>query len=109
MYGTEIQTSVKHDIKIIYIVVNNSYYGTTYFNNKNNINIMSAIPTHNWCEFAKSLGLNSCIVKNPNKIRVALIEAINSRKSFLIDVHCSHKYSTPVEKYREQVRKSGVL
>ena len=109
MNGIEIQTAARYKLKIIYIVVNNGYYGATFFNNRNNIQEMSCLPTHNWAQFASALGLESCIVEDPKELEEALYLAVKSNKTFLLDVRCGYEYRPPLQEYTKQLKEFSIL
>ena len=95
MHGSEIKTAVKYNIDISFIVINNSYYGQTYFNNINNIKELSHIPDTDFYLFAKSLGLNSFKVTKSSDVESTIIESQEMKGPKLIEFIVDHKHITP--------------
>lgn len=109
MHGMEIQTAVRYRVDIIFIVFNNSYYGATYFNNRNNIDEMSQLPTHDWVKFAEAFGARGKRVFDTDDLKRTLAEARDARGPFVIDLVCSHLPDTPADEYKQRVRRAEVL
>jgi acetolactate synthase-1/2/3 large subunit len=101
MHGIEIQTAAKYNIDITYVVINNSYYGQTYFNNVNNLEELSDLPDHNFKLFAESLGLIAFRVEKPRDVEKVIETALNIKGPKLIEIICDHSYQTPIYPYKE--------
>ncbi|MTJ82865.1 MAG: thiamine pyrophosphate-binding protein, partial [Telmatospirillum sp.] len=109
MHGMEIQTAARYRRPVIYVVFNNSSYGATYFNNIHNIPEMSALPTHAWAMFARSLGAAGHRVTSLDELEEAVVAARAATGATVIDVLCSKLPETPAHRYKQNVKSSGVL
>ncbi|HLX54505.1 MAG TPA: thiamine pyrophosphate-binding protein [Aquella sp.] len=103
MHGVEIQTAARHNLDITFVVINNSHYGQTYFNNKANISRLSSLPEHNFALFAESLGVRSLRVTSPCELEAAIEKAINYAGTFLLDIVVGHEHVVPAYDYKEQM------
>lgn len=106
MHGSEIQTAVKYDIDITFVVINNSYYGQTYFNNINNIKELSHIPNTDFYLFAKSLGLTSYKVTKSSEVENTILESQKIKGPKLIEFIVDHKHVTPIYDYKKAIAES---
>ncbi|MDO4711050.1 MAG: thiamine pyrophosphate-binding protein [Peptostreptococcaceae bacterium] len=88
-------TAVEQDIPVIWIVMNNSAFGTIagleYSNYKTKFGTIFTTPdgdpyTPNWAEVAKAYGVEGIKISSADEFREALEKAIRSNKPFLLDV-----------------------
>ncbi|MBP6986006.1 MAG: thiamine pyrophosphate-binding protein [Alphaproteobacteria bacterium] len=104
MSGMEIQTAAKHDLNMTFIVMNNAYYGASYFNNIENIEYVTKIPDHDWATFARAFGLRSGTAHNEEELQEQLKMASEHQGPYLIDVKCDHKVRAPAKVYVAQLK-----
>ena len=109
MHGIELQTAVRYDRHIVYVIFNNSSYGATYFNNKKNIPEMSELPTHEWAKFAESFGAIGLRAASLQALEAGLQNARKHRGVTVIDVLCSKLPETPAYNYKQRVKDAEVL
>jgi acetolactate synthase-1/2/3 large subunit len=109
MHGVEIQTAVREQMKIVYVVINNGSHGNIYLGVKQNpvAAALTRLRTHDWAKFAQALGADGVVVDKPEDLRAALEEAFkpeydpgsspfNANKPYVIDVRCDPDAATPV-------------
>mgnify|MGYP000111787580 CR=1 FL=1 len=88
MHGMEIATAARYSIPVIFLVSNNGSYASVH----NRVQIKSAkgklgkLPLIDWCEFAKSIGADGCVVSKSSELDHAIERALNSSKPFVIDL-----------------------
>jgi acetolactate synthase I/II/III large subunit len=104
MHGMEIQTALRYRVDISYIVFNNSHYGATCFDNRNNIDEMSQLPTHDWVKFADAFGARGKRVFATDDLQRTLADARDAPGSFLNDLVCS----PPANEYKQRARRAEV-
>ena len=104
MHGMEIQTAARYNIPVIYVVINNSALGNVWLRAKDEGELaakLTELPDHDWAAFAKSLGVGSVTVRDPNDLPGAFERALSSNAAFLIEVKADKKYTTPIEPFAE--------
>ncbi|MDX9916745.1 MAG: thiamine pyrophosphate-binding protein [Gudongella sp.] len=88
-------TAVEQNIPVIWIVMNNSAFGTIagleYSNYKTRFGTVFTTPdgnpySPNWADVAKAYGVDSIKIASADEFKPALEEAIASNKPFLLDV-----------------------
>jgi|GEM_PF-655324 len=104
MSGMEIQTAAKHNLNVTFIVMNNAYYGASYFNNIENMEYVTKIPDHDWALFARAFGLKSGTARNDEELQEQLDIASAIQGPYLIDVKCDHKVRAPAKVYVAQLK-----
>lgn len=104
MHGMEIQTAARFNVPVVYVVINNSALGNVYLRavkeGQTPANL-TMLPDHDWAAFAKSLGLQSETVKEPQNLVTAFKRAFASNAPYLIDIKCDKKFPTPVQPFAE--------
>ncbi|TDR82746.1 thiamine pyrophosphate-binding protein [Paludibacterium purpuratum] len=101
MHGTEIQTAAKYNIDVTFVVINNSYYGQTYFNNIDNMKELSDLPDHDFSMFAQALGVPSFRVSSSDAVVETIMKAREIKGPKLIEFLVSHEHKTPIYDYKE--------
>ncbi|WP_309568792.1 thiamine pyrophosphate-binding protein [Paraburkholderia sp. BL6669N2] len=89
MHGMEIQTAARYDVKMLYIVLNNSAHGAVHIDAISKGSIperFTRLPSHNWAAFAASLGVAARRVERIQDLADALSEASRLNGPFLIEV-----------------------
>jgi acetolactate synthase-1/2/3 large subunit len=88
-------TAVEYNIPVIWIVMNNSAYGTIagleYSHYKTRFGTVFTTPdgkpySPNWAEVAKAYGVEAIRINSAEAFKPALDEALDSNKPFLLDV-----------------------
>lgn len=88
-------TAVEQNIPVIWVVMNNSAFGTIagleYANYKTKFGTVFTTPdgapyTPNWAEVAKAYGVDSIKIGSADEFKPALEKAIKSNKPYLLDV-----------------------
>lgn len=111
MQGMDVQTAARYGINVIFLVINNSALGNPYLRDKvigefeGNI---TKSPTHDWVNYAKSLGAEGLKVEKPEDLEKTFKKAleISKTKPVVIDVICDRDCTPPVEAY-EKNKKAG--
>lgn len=92
---SSLATAVEQNIPVIWIVMNNSAFGTIagleYSNYKTKFGTVFTTPdgnpyTPNWAEVAKAYGVEGIKISSADEFKGVLEEAIRSNKPFLLDV-----------------------
>jgi acetolactate synthase-1/2/3 large subunit len=99
MHGIEIQTAARYGLAIVFVVINNSALGNVYLRAKQmspSATALSILPTHDWSQFARSLGADGVVVDKPGDLKGAFERAFESGRTFIVDVRCDRDATTPV-------------
>jgi acetolactate synthase I/II/III large subunit len=99
MHGIEIQTAARHGLAIVYVVINNGALGNVYLRAKQMSPAaaeLSLLRTHDWAQFARSLGADGVVVEKPGDLVGAFEQAFASGGTFVVDVRCDRDATTPV-------------
>jgi acetolactate synthase I/II/III large subunit len=99
MHGIEIQTAARHGLAIVYVVINNGALGNVYLRAKQMspaAAALSLLRTHDWVQFARSLGADGTVVEQPGDLVAAYEQAFRSGGTFIVDVRCDKDATTPV-------------
>ncbi|ACD20661.1 thiamine pyrophosphate-binding protein [Paraburkholderia phytofirmans] len=89
MHGMEIQTAARYNIKMLYIVLNNSAHGAVHIDAISKGSVperFTRLPSHNWAAFATSLAVAARRVERLQDLADALSEASRFDGPFLIEV-----------------------
>lgn len=104
MHGMEIQTAARFKVPVVYVVINNSALGNVYLRavkEGESAAELTMVPDHDWAGFARSLGLQSETIRNPQDLKEAFQRAFAANAPYLIDIKCDKKYTTPVQPFAE--------
>jgi acetolactate synthase-1/2/3 large subunit len=99
MHGIEIQTAAHHNLAIVFVVINNGALGNVYLRAKQMSPAaaeLSLLRTHDWVQFARSLGADGVRVEQPGDLVGAFEQAFRSGGTFVVDVRCDRDAATPV-------------
>lgn len=102
--GIEIASAARHDLTILYVVLNNSALGNVYLRAKqmgDGPRRLTELPTHHWEAFARSLGLRARTVSQPGDLAAAFGEFLSGPGPMLVDVRCDRDALTPVGPWNE--------
>jgi acetolactate synthase-1/2/3 large subunit len=105
MHGMEIQTAARYDVKILYVILNNSAHGAVHIDAISNGSIpeqFSELPCHSWTAFAASLGVAARRVDRLEDLEDALSEASRLNGPFVLEVSTG-VYAAPNRYYSECV------
>lgn len=89
MHGMEIQTAARYEVKILYVILNNSAHGAIHIDAISNGSIpeqFSELPCHSWTGFAASLGVAARRVDRLDDLEDALSEASRLNGPFVLEV-----------------------
>ena len=105
--GLEIQTAARHRMRILYVVINNSALGNVYLRARQDgpaAAALTELPTHNWADFAESLGVLGRLISEPSELKPALEDWLTREGPMLLDVRCDRDVGTPVAPWVEAKR-----
>lgn len=88
MHAMEIATAARYSIPVIYLVSNNSAYQSPFQRASGQAvkDKIGSLPLINWADFARSIGAEGCVVDSPEKLEIALQNAMVSSKPYIIDL-----------------------
>jgi acetolactate synthase-1/2/3 large subunit len=89
MHGMEIQTAARYEVKILYVILNNSAHGAIHIDAISKGSIpeqFSELPSHSWAAFAASLGVAARRVDHLDELEDALNEASRLNGPFVLEV-----------------------
>jgi acetolactate synthase-1/2/3 large subunit len=112
MHGIEIQTGARFGLPVIFVVLNNAALGNVWLRAHTEGPVparLTEIPDHDWAGFARALGLDAEMVCDPGMIAPVIKKALDSGKSFLIDVKTERNALTPIEPYRQAAQRWSYL
>ena len=104
MHGMEIQTAARHQLPVIFLVINNSALGNVYLRARKTSAEgaeLTKLPTHDWVMFAKSLGADGMRVEQPQQLSEAFAKALASKTPFVVDARCDREVGTPVTPWKQ--------
>ncbi|MFI9254261.1 thiamine pyrophosphate-binding protein [Streptomyces sp. NPDC053069] len=104
MNGMEIQTAVRYRRNIIYAVFDNSSYGATYMNNKQNLPELSVLPGHDWAKFAESVGANGYRVTSLDELDTVVQKVKDVDGVHVLHVLVDRDAATPARTYRANLK-----
>ncbi|WP_260639550.1 thiamine pyrophosphate-binding protein [Streptomyces angustmyceticus] len=104
MHGMEIQTAVRYRRNIIFAIFDNSSYGATYMNNKNNLPELSVLPVHDWVKFAESMGASGFRATSLDELDTVVQKVKDADGVHVIHVMVDRDAATPAQSYRENLK-----
>lgn len=110
--GLEIQTAARHNLKILFLVINNSALGNVYLRAKQDgpgPAALTELPTHDWAALATSLGLLGRLISEPSELQPALQDWLSRDGPMLLDVRCDRDLATPVAPWVEAKRHPDIF
>ncbi|RFU47442.1 thiamine pyrophosphate-binding protein [Paraburkholderia sp. DHOC27] len=111
MSAQELATAVHYDLAVLFIVVNNSQFGTIRMHQERHYPNRvhgTAVTNPDFAAFAKSFGAHGELVERTEDFLPALQRAIAAKRPALIEIRLPQEASTPgatLEQIREQGRK----
>jgi len=85
MFGIELSTAIKYNLSIVFILCDNSSYGTVYSRLKNTpYEKFSLLDNINWEEYVNSFGMQCFSIKEKKEIPKTLNKALKLKGSSLI-------------------------
>lgn len=100
MHGIEIQTAQKYGAEIIYVVMNNGSLGNVFLRTQKmgqKSQDIAKLPSHDWSLFARSFGVESVRVEQPEQLEDAFKKGLAHKGGpFLIDLVCDPLVKTPI-------------
>ncbi|MEW1655444.1 thiamine pyrophosphate-dependent enzyme [Streptomyces sp. NPDC093707] len=103
MNGMEIQTAVRYRRNIIFAIFDNSSYGATYMNNKNNLPELSVLPAHDWVKFAESVGAAGFRVRTLDELDTVAQKIKDDDGVYVLHIMVDRDAGTPAQSYRENL------
>ena len=101
MNGIEVQTAARYNLPVIFVVINNSALGNPKLRADKispEMTKLHELPTHDWAQFAESLGAVGFTVKDPEDLIPVYQKALAANKTVVIDIICGN-YATPTETF----------
>ena len=111
MAGQELATAMQYDLHVIFIVVNNSHYGTIRMHQERHYPGRvhgTGLTNPDFVAFARSFGAHGELVERTEDFLPAFERARAARRAALIEIRMPQEASTPgatLEQIREQGRK----
>ncbi|WP_310634201.1 thiamine pyrophosphate-binding protein [Paraburkholderia sp.] len=112
MASSELATAMQYGLNVVFIVVNNSHYGTIRMHQERNYPNRvhgTQLTNPDFAAFAQSFGAHGETVTSTAQFAGALDRALNAGKPALIEIRVTKEASTPaatLEQVREQGRKA---
>lgn len=112
MASSELATAMQYGLNVVFIVVNNSHYGTIRMHQERNYPDRvhgTQLTNPDFAAFAQSFGAHGETVTSTMQFAPALERALNAGKPALIEIRVTKEASTPaatLEQVREQGRKA---
>jgi len=97
--GIEVATAARHQLDILYLVINNAALGNVYLRAKQSGQGAAAftiLRENNWAQFADSLGVPGRTAATPQEFAAAVREFLSRPGPMLIDARCDRDVSTPI-------------
>jgi acetolactate synthase-1/2/3 large subunit len=107
MHGMEVQTAARHNVPVVWVVLNNGALGNVYLRAREmgpGPAALTSLPVHDWAGFARSLGVRGTRVERPEQLAPAFEQALAANAPFVLDVRCGKDYPTPVSPWSEAKR-----
>jgi acetolactate synthase-1/2/3 large subunit len=107
MHGLEVQTAARHNLPIVYLVINNGALGNVYLRARKlseGAGEIVRLPLHDWASMARSMGADGVRVEQPGDLAGAFEQAFAANGPFVVDVHCDREAATPVTPWSEATR-----
>lgn len=101
MHGMEVQTAVRYNLPVVFVVMNNSAFGNPYLRAQKvgpEAAKLQKLPEHDFAGLGKSLGAVGLTVTRPDEIRGTLERAKNINKTVVVDVKCGN-FPTPTKTF----------
>ncbi len=111
MAGQELATAMQYDLRVIFIVVNNSHFGTIRMHQERHYPGRvhgTGLTNPDFAAFARSFGAHGELVERTEDFLPALERAQAAKRPALIEIRMPQEASTPgatLEQIREQGRK----
>jgi acetolactate synthase-1/2/3 large subunit len=111
MAAQELATAMQYDLRVLFIVVNNSHFGTIRMHQERHYPHRvhgTGLTNPDFAAFARSFGAHGEIVERTDEFLPALQRAIESQLPAVIEIRMPQEASTPgatLEMIREQGRK----
>jgi acetolactate synthase-1/2/3 large subunit len=107
MHGIEVQTAARYQLPIVYVVINNSALGNVWLRARQYGALpaeLTSIPDHDWAGFARALGAQGFIVRDPAELEKTFQKALAANTTALIDVKSDKNCPTPVYDFNAGAR-----
>ena len=104
MHGIELQTAAHHNLPIVIVVINNSALGNVYLRAKEvsqSAGDLTRLSTHNWAQFAQSMGGDGVVVEQPEDLPGAFAKAFQAGRPFVVDIRCNPDLPTPITSWED--------
>ncbi|SIT42208.1 Thiamine pyrophosphate protein TPP binding domain protein [Paraburkholderia ribeironis] len=111
MAAPELATAMQYDLHVLFIVVNNSHFGTIRMHQERHYPNRvhgTGLTNPDFAAFARSFGAHGETVERTEDFLPALQRAMNAQRAALIEIRLPQEASTPgatLEQIREQGRK----
>lgn len=102
MHGMEVQSAARNGLPVIYVVSNNQALGNVWLRVHDEGPVPAHIteaPDQDWAAFGRALGADGATVHHPDEIGAAVVAALASGRTTVIDVKTDRAAKTPIEPY----------
>lgn len=98
LMNNEINTAVQYQIPAIWIILNDANYSMCYqgMNKLGYTNAKTHVPSTDFVMLARSMGAEGIFVESEYQLKIALIEAMNSKVPFVVDVKIDPTKTAPI-------------
>ncbi|MEU7044267.1 thiamine pyrophosphate-dependent enzyme [Streptomyces varsoviensis] len=104
MNGAEIQTAVRYRRNIVFAIFDNSAYGATHMNNRQNLAELSVLPDHDWVKFAESLGAEGFRVTTLEELDTVVQKIKGNGGVQVLHIAVDRDAATPARSYQENLK-----
>jgi len=115
MAAPELATAMQYDLHVVFIVVNNSHYGTIRMHQEKNYPERvhaTGLTNPDFAAFARSFGAHGETVERTEDFLPAFKRASAAQRPALIEIRVPQEASTPsatLEQIRDQARKARAV
>jgi acetolactate synthase-1/2/3 large subunit len=110
--GIELATSARYNLRILFVVINNSALGNVYLRAKKagpEAAGLTLLRTHDWAAFASSLGVRGITARTPEEVESALETFHAGDGPILLDAICEKDATTPIAAWVEAMKHPDVF
>lgn len=110
--GMEIASAARHNLNILFLVINNAALGNVYLRAKQagpGPAAFTLLRENDWAAFAASLGVRGRVARTSSEISAALNEFMTSEGPMLIDARCDRDVGTPVAPWVSSIQHGNIF
>jgi acetolactate synthase-1/2/3 large subunit len=101
----ELATAVRHDVNVVFVVIDNGSYGTIRMHQERRYpgrQVGTSLVNPDFVALARSFGLDACSVSDADELVAAVRDGVGARRPSLVHVPLSPELLTPPPAAREQ-------